>query len=177
MLTKNVLYIVVRYPLDLHVWNSTCSLQTGQWLNTFNPPLKKFCTLSLKFWPLKTVQLCIRWYLCASIDALMVLGFPEAMKNGRFFLLKDNSPFPPFLHSFHHQLVCCTSMLLLWYWASLLTLVPPACITQAGWTSLLLPATRSRFLVDWLFKPPLTFPEIEERGKRGKQRGPNRQEK
>lgn len=104
----------------------------------------------------------------------MVVRFPEAMNNVSLFLLKGNSPFPSFLHSSHHHLVCCTSMLLLWYWASLLTPAPPACITEGGWTSLLsfdsegLPATRCGFLVDWLFKPHLTFPEIEERGEKKK---------
>lgn len=32
-----------------------------------------------------------------------------------------------------------------------------------------LPTTRCGVSVDWLFKPLLTFPEIEERGKRGEQ--------
>lgn len=32
-----------------------------------------------------------------------------------------------------------------------------------------LPATRCRFLVDWLFKAPLKFPEVEERRKKRKE--------
>lgn len=112
-------------------------------------------------YPSKSAQLCKRRCFVSVWAALMVCRFPASVKNVK--ASKVNSLFPPFLRS------PPPPMSVLCLWASLLVPGPPACINW-GWLDLScdcgeLPGTRCRFLVDWLFKAPLTFPEIEERAK------------